>query len=230
MDTIINMMKNNKNNESSENTGIIQKKKKKKIIPKSNQTNINNSLKQKNNKNQLNQTITNNTLKQNLKNNMTKVNETIIEEPIGDEVALTEKINQNLNNSPIEPLFWVLPNKKSFPQWVSETFIKYRADGKPPKSTPGVKKAFKYQKLLRDYMQNKSPYRGVLLYHTLGAGKTMSSIIIAENLKTEKNIVVMLPASLKPNFEKEISSLPIYKNNPEAWKEKYSFVITLPIL
>lgn len=144
--------------------------------------------------------------------------------PPTDEERLVEQVKKNVGNSMIEPLFWVLPNKKSFPQWVTETFLKYRADGKPLATKPGEKKAFKYQQLLRDYMQNKSPYRGVLLYHTLGAGKTMSSIIIAENLKTEKNIVVMLPASLKPNFEKEIQSLPAYQRNRDAWRDKYSFV------
>ncbi len=149
---------------------------------------------------------------------------TVEEEMKTDEERLINQMNKNMENSMIEPLFWVLPNKKEFPEWVTETFLKYMANGKPLVSVPGVKKAFKYQKLLRDYMQNKSPYRGVLLYHTLGAGKTMSSIIIAENLKTEKNIVVMLPASLKPNFEKEIESLPVYQRNPGAWREKYTFI------
>jgi magnesium-transporting ATPase (P-type) len=48
--------------------------------------------------------------------------------------------------------------------------------------------------------------------------------VIAENLKTSRNVVIMLPASLKPNFEKELLSLPEYKADPAKWKEKYSFV------
>ena len=49
-------------------------------------------------------------------------------------------------------------------------------------------------------MNNDSPYKGILLYHGLGSGKTCTSITIAENLKKEKNIIIMLPASLKNNF------------------------------
>ena len=60
--------------------------------------------------------------------------------------VIAETINNNIENSPVQPLFWVLPNKKSFPQWVSETFIKYRANGKS-QSSKG-KSAFKFQKLL----------------------------------------------------------------------------------
>lgn len=154
----------------------------------------------------------------------TKKNETkpTEEVQVKESMEIANKINTNIENSPVEPLFWVLPNKKSFPQWVSETFIKYRANGKS-QSSKG-KSAFKFQKLLRDYMQDASPYRGILLYHKLGAGKTYSSIVIAENLKTTRNVVIMLPASLKPNFEKELLSLPEYKADPMKWKEKYSFV------
>ncbi len=145
-----------------------------------------------------------------------------------DEELLSNKINSVIQNSPVEPLFWVLPNKKSFPQWVSETFIKYRANGKTPKKSPdGRPTPFKYQQMLRDYMQNASPYRGVLLFHELGAGKTLSAIFISENLKTERNIVVMLPASLKPNFIKELVKInPQYnlETNPTLLKEKYTFI------
>lgn len=132
----------------------------------------------------------------------------------------------NANNKMIEPLSWVLPNKKEFINWISQTFFKYRADGKKLPSYTGFK-PFKYQKLLRDYMQNNSPYRGILLYHGLGVGKTCSSIIIAENLKTERNVVVLLPASLKNNFITKglmFCGDRKYKENPELYKEKYTFI------
>jgi hypothetical protein len=132
-----------------------------------------------------------------------------------------------INNKSKEPLNWVLPNRKEFVNWINETFIKYRANGKSEKSITGKFTPFKYQKLLRDYMQNNSPYRGVLLYHGLGAGKTCTAIEIAENLKTERNIVVMLPASLRTNFITDglmFCGDSKYKNDPNAYKEKYSFV------
>lgn len=61
-----------------------------------------------------------------------------------------------------------------------------------------------HQQIIRDYMNLYNPYRGLLLYHGLGAGKTCSSIAIAEGLKTDKNVVVMTPASLNPNFVEEL--------------------------
>jgi superfamily II DNA or RNA helicase len=163
-----------------------------------------------------NQTALNKNMLATLNNNM-KMN---------DGELLAKKMNTFIEDAPIEPLFWVLPNKKSFPQWVTETFVKYRANGKlPTKPKNGKVKPFKYQLMLRDYMQNASPYRGILLFHELGAGKTLTTLYICENLKTERNIVVMLPASLKPNFIKELVKInPLYKNNPNAIKEKYTFV------
>ena len=145
-----------------------------------------------------------------------------------EELELSNKINNFINkNDTLQPLNWVLPNRKEFVSWVNETFLKYRASGKKENSVIGKFTPFKYQKLLRDYMQNNSPYRGVLLYHYLGTGKTCTAITIAENLKTERNIVVMLPASLRTNFI--IDGLMFcgsneYKNAPLSYKEKYSFI------
>ena len=140
---------------------------------------------------------------------------------------VSNKISNFLNkDDSVQPLNWVLPNRKEFVNWVNETFLKYRATGKTEfttnKFTP-----FKYQKLLRDYMQNNSPYRGILLYHSLGSGKTCTAIEISENLKTERNVVVMLPASLRTNFIEDglmFCGSPLYKENPQSYKEKYSFI------
>jgi hypothetical protein len=76
-----------------------------------------------------------------------------------------------------------------------------------------------HQKVVRDYLNLYTPYRGILLYHGLGAGKTASSIAIAEGFKTEKKIYVMLPASLKTNYWVEIQKAgdPIYKKN-QYWE------------
>ena len=102
---------------------------------------------------------------------------------------MNSKINNFINkDNSITPLNWVLPNKKEFVNWITETFIKYRADGKLPVQTKNFS-LFKYQKFLRDYMQNNSPYRGVLLYHSLGSGKCLkrgTKIIMANG--TIKNV------------------------------------------
>ena len=67
--------------------------------------------------------------------------------------------------------------------------------------------AFLYQQFIREYIRNASPYRGMLVYHGLGSGKTCSSIAAAEALygTANKNIIVMTPFSLRANFMSEIS-------------------------
>jgi hypothetical protein len=72
-----------------------------------------------------------------------------------------------------------------------------------------------HQKLVQTYMNIDTPYRGVLLYHGLGSGKTCSSIAITENLKPYKNIVVMSPASLETNYVQELKKCgsPFYKTH-----------------
>ena len=40
-----------------------------------------------------------------------------------------------------------------------------------------------HQQIVRDYINIYTPYRGLLLYHGLGSGKTCSSIAITEGIK-----------------------------------------------
>ncbi len=131
----------------------------------------------------------------------------------------------------VKPIFWVLQNNKKFPSWINQTFIKYKLTGKTQiRSVDGKFKPFLYQLFLRDYMQNASPYRGILMMHGLGSGKTCSAIAISENLKNEKNIIIILPASLRGNFignEKEgllFCGDDKYKKDPKLINEKYTFI------
>ena len=69
------------------------------------------------------------------------------------------------------------------------------------------------QKLLSELLVSKySPWnihdsiRGILLYHQIGAGKTCTSIAIAEKFKTKMKILVLLPASLIGNYLIELRS------------------------
>jgi hypothetical protein len=61
-----------------------------------------------------------------------------------------------------------------------------------------------HQKIVRDYINLYTPYRGLLLYHGLGSGKTCTSIAIAEGIKNSKNVIVMTPASLRANYIAEL--------------------------
>lgn len=63
------------------------------------------------------------------------------------------------------------------------------------------------QQFLADFINPKTPYMGVLVYHRIGAGKTCTAVRIAEKWKKYKRIIVVVPASLKHNFRNELRSL-----------------------
>uniref|UniRef100_A0A6C0LUM1 Helicase ATP-binding domain-containing protein n=1 Tax=viral metagenome TaxID=1070528 RepID=A0A6C0LUM1_9ZZZZ len=63
------------------------------------------------------------------------------------------------------------------------------------------------QKFLAEFINPKTPYKGILIYHRIGAGKTCTAINIAEKFKKQKNIMIVLPASLKGNIRSELRSL-----------------------
>lgn len=98
-----------------------------------------------------------------------------------------------------------------------------------------------HQKIVRDYMNLYTPYRGLLLYHGLGSGKTCTSIAIAEGMKDAKRIIIMTPASLRRNYMEELKKCGdlLYKknqywewisidDNPDALKT-ISTVLNLPM-
>ena len=105
------------------------------------------------------------------------------------------------------PEEWMITNKKDFPKWITKTFPANKKQQKTVSSC-NVKTErlalFPHQKFVRDYMQHKSPYRGILLYHGLGVGKTCASIAVAEIMNNNRDIMVLLPASLQMNYRNEI--------------------------
>lgn len=76
-----------------------------------------------------------------------------------------------------------------------------------------------HQKIVRDYLNLITPYRGILLFHGLGSGKTCSSIAIAEGMKDNKRVIVMTPASLRRNYYEELKKCGdlMYKKN-QFWE------------
>jgi hypothetical protein len=120
---------------------------------------------------------------------------------------------------------FVLPNRKSFSDFITRIFLKYRKIDVDPldqedkdvdlclKATgTNTRELYPYQKIVREYLLMETPYRGLLLYHGLGSGKTCSSIAVAESLLTTKKVYIMLPASLAENYKGEIRKCgdPIY--------------------
>lgn len=89
------------------------------------------------------------------------------------------------------------------------------------KNDPNKVENFYYQKLVRDYLSRDTPYRGLLVYHGLGSGKTCTSIAAAEALYWGgmKTIYILTPATLSNNYRRELGKcgyFPLRANN--YWK------------
>lgn len=62
-----------------------------------------------------------------------------------------------------------------------------------------------HQDVVKQYLNATSPYRGLLLFHGLGSGKTCTSIGIIEAMKQKKQkIYIMTPASLRKNYQTQM--------------------------
>ena len=96
---------------------------------------------------------------------------------------------------------YVLPNRRAFSDAITRIFIKknYRKEKDDEdesvdlctKSSSGNRELFPYQKLVRDYLLIETPYRGLLVYHGLGSGKTCSAIAVSESLLTKKRFMFL---------------------------------------
>jgi hypothetical protein len=117
---------------------------------------------------------------------------------------------------------YVLPNRKAFADAITRTLLKYR---KVPTDSEdaevdlcagiggnNARELLPHQKVVREYLLAETPYRGLLLYHGLGSGKTCSSIAVAESLLSTRKVFVFLPASLQSNYRGELRKCgdPIY--------------------
>jgi superfamily II DNA or RNA helicase len=62
------------------------------------------------------------------------------------------------------------------------------------------------QEFLAKYIGINTPYKGILIFHRIGAGKTCTAVQIGEAWKNYRKIVVVVPASLIGNFRTELRS------------------------
>jgi len=106
---------------------------------------------------------------------------------------------------------YVAIDNKNFYKFINKKYAKYKIPAKQ-KSLKQICFPKKYefqipQKFLADFINPNTPYKSLLIYHRIGAGKTCTAINIAENFKKSKKIIIVLPASLKGNFRSELRSL-----------------------
>jgi hypothetical protein len=117
---------------------------------------------------------------------------------------------------------YYMNNRKIFTKKINEAFNDYLKKIKSSEKTskdPEQRTLFTHQEIVRDYLNIYTPYRGLLLFHGLGSGKTCSSIAIAEGMKTNKPVFLLTPASLKMNYFTELKKCgdDLYKKN-QYWE------------
>ncbi len=126
---------------------------------------------------------------------------------------IEEYVTQDKYSIPEEQRHYIPESSRDFRRFINTTFSTFTL---PPrlgdKDWEACSKRgetvdmYNYQKFVREYMRQASPYRGALVYHGLGSGKTCTSIAASEALygSTNKRIIVMTPIALKKNFITEL--------------------------
>jgi hypothetical protein len=104
----------------------------------------------------------------------------------------------------INPKVWELTNRKTFYNWLHDNYSAYEIGSKKEIKQSYYRELTTYQKLVRDFLQQDSPYRGLLLYHGLGVGKSCASIAISEANPIARKIIFMSKASLDKNYREEL--------------------------
>jgi|UniRef100_A0A6C0IQ25 hypothetical protein len=156
------------------------------------------------------------------------------EEPVVDlttAVIRTQKVADRLPSEKekiiVKAPSYYMNNRKIFIQKLTELFKPYQKELLDTQESASCdnrsnNKGFDmltHQKIVRDYLNLYTPYRGLLLYHGLGSGKTCTSIAIAEGMKSSRRVFVLTPASLKMNFFSEMKKCgdDMYKKN-QYWE------------
>lgn len=144
---------------------------------------------------------------------------------IGDTV-ITDRLPEKRPDVLVKASSYYMSNREIFVNFITSLFRKYKEQIDSESSNVSCEQrqtsgyeAMAHQNLVRDYLNIYTPYRGLLLYHGLGSGKTCTSIGIAEGLKSHKQVLVMTPASLRANFYKELKKCgdPLFRRN-QFWE------------
>lgn len=161
--------------------------------------------------------------------------ETLVE--IG-ETPLNERLPKASAPVIIKVSSYYMNNREYFINFINSIFEPYRKEMEENKDNISCDtigqtgtdfSLLTHQKIVRDYMNVYTPYRGLLLYHGLGSGKTCTSIAIAEGMKNTKRVIILTPASLRANYVEELKKCGdlLYKRN-QYW-EWINTVNNLPL-
>lgn len=122
-------------------------------------------------------------------------------------------------------------NGRLFPSWILKNFKRYklpeviRKEGVDPCSVEKKLELRKYQDFVAQYLDYKSPYKDILIYHGLGSGKTATAINIYNilyNYTPGWNVFVLIPASLRD--DPWMKDLKIWLSTDE-YQDRFSNII-----
>ena len=98
-------------------------------------------------------------------------------------------------------------NGRLFPSWILQNFKKYhleeikRTVGSDPCAVKEEQQTLrKYQEFVSKFMDYRSPYKSIMLYHGLGSGKTATSIATYNalyNFSSLWNVFILIKATLE---------------------------------
>ena len=141
----------------------------------------------------------------------------------------------------VNPSAWVPSNRIGLLPWAYKTFNRTRYGeedpaavaecvGKPENENcevaPKRQRFFPHQRIVRDIIQLDSPYRGLLLFHSLGTGKSATSIASAEVFAARhRRIHILVPAALEANYRDEIKK---YANVGRSFRGSWAEVMIDP--
>lgn len=148
-----------------------------------------------------------------------------LEQAIGDTI-LKSRLPEKEKKVLIRANAYYMNNREVFINFINALFKPYKEEIQKNESTLSCDRPLDskftlltHQKIVRDYLNLYTPYRGLILYHGLGSGKTCSSIAIAEGMKSDKQVIVMTPASLRMNYLQELKNCgdTMYRKN-QYWE------------
>ena len=120
-------------------------------------------------------------------------------------------------------------NGKIFPLWILKNFKKYKLDMIAESKNTNIENVTnavkKYQAFIASYLDYRSPFKDILIYHGLGSGKTVTTINIYNllyNYNPNWNVFILIKASLKDDpWIKDLNKWLSKNNFDDRYKNIY---------
>ena len=132
---------------------------------------------------------------------------------------------------PVDAKLYPVPDNSAFLESIAANLKKFKPkiekDKKHATCGKQGKPKYAHQEILAAYFDVQNPYRGILVYHGMGSGKTCSSVAMAENLAgNQRPIWVLTPRSLESNYRAEmVKCSKIYKQSQHWVARKEGWVV-----